>query len=360
MNLKVGIVGLPNVGKSTLFHALTQKEVHIANYPFATIDPNVGVVPVPDLRLEALAKVSRSQKVIPAVVEFVDIAGLVKGASGGLGLGNTFLSHIKDVDAILHVVRVFQNSDVVHVDAIPDPLRDMATVQLELVLKDLETTEKARERAESEARSGDAKKMQRRDTLQSIKSRLEKEEFLSHLPLTEEERTVAREMGLLTAKPMVVVFNISDQELKDSWKPIDGLLDALKNTPYLAIPVGIEDEARKLSHAEGEEFRALAGVAESLLDQLIQKCYGALDLISFFTTGEDETRSWTIPSGSMAPRAGRAIHSDFEEKFIRAEIIPWKKLVEAGSWAKAKELGWIRTEGKAYTVQDGDVIEFRI
>lgn len=356
----MGIVGMPNVGKSTLFRALTAKPVLIANYPFATIDPNVGVVEVPDERLNKLAQLSRSRKVVPAVIEFVDIAGLVKGAAAGAGLGNAFLSHIRDTDAILHVVRVFKNADIIHVDKEPDPGRDFETICLELILKDLETASRALTKLESDAKSGDAQKIERRDALSRLKSNLEKELLLSRVGLSEEEKIVAAEVGLLTQKPILVVFNISDEELRDNWQPDKVLLERLDGIPYLAFPIGIEGEAIGLSEAEAREFRNLAGIKERGLDTLIRKSYEVLGLITFLTTGEDETRAWTIPAGSKAPRAGRAIHSDFEDKFIRAEIIYWEKLLEAGSWAKARELGAIRTEGKEYVVKDGDVIEFKI
>ena len=356
----MGIVGLPNVGKSTLFQALTAKPVTIANYPFATIDPNVGIVAVPDERLDKLAALSRSKKVVPAVIEFVDIAGLVKGASEGLGLGNTFLSNIRDVDAILHVVRVFKNDDIIHVETAPDPARDFSTICLELILKDLQTVERACDKAESEARNHDPKKIEYRDILKSFKVRLEKEALLSRENLSAAELQLAAQIGLLTQKPMLAVFNISDADITSGWQPDKKLLEALGATPYLSIPIGIEAEAALLSPEESSEFRTLAGIKETGLNLLIKKSYELLDLATFFTTGEDETRAWTIPIGATAPRAGRAIHSDFEDKFIRADIIQWEKLLEAGSWAKARELGMLRTEGREYTVCDGDVIEFKI
>lgn len=360
MSLKVGIIGLPNVGKSTLFRALTRKTVLIANYPFATIDPNVGIVEVPDERLEKLALLSKSKKVIPAVIEFVDIAGLVKGASEGLGLGNAFLSNIRDVDAILHVVRVFENPDVLHVDTVPNPLRDFGIIMLELILKDLETAGKALERSESDAKGGDPRKIERRDALRELVKRLEAEMPLRQCSLSEAERNIAEELGLLSLKPMIVVFNISDRELSEHWIPNQTLADAIGDAPHALIPIGIEDEARSLPEGDAAAFRELAGITGSFLDNLIKLSYQTLNLISFFTTGEDETRAWTIPKDSRASRAGRAIHSDFEEKFIRAEVIFWEKLIEAGSWARARELGTLRVEGRDYVVQDGDVLEFRI
>ncbi|MBI2097204.1 MAG: redox-regulated ATPase YchF [Candidatus Sungbacteria bacterium] len=360
MSLKMGIVGLPNVGKSTLFHALTQKPVTIANYPFATIDPNVGVVPVPDERLEKLAKLSHSKKVIPTVIEFVDIAGLVKGAAEGLGLGNAFLSHIRDVDAILHIVRVFKNPDIIHVEITPHPERDFDIVKSELILKDLDVVDRALEKAESEAKGSDSPKIERRNILRGLKAYLEAETPLSQAKLTDNEEIIAGQIGLLTQKPMLVVFNIADAEIAGQWKPGPSLANILRETPYLAIAIGIESEAASLAGAEANEFRRLAGIEETGLSMLIKKSYEMLGLITFFTTGEDETRAWTIPAGSKAPRAGRAIHSDFEDKFIRAEVIRWDKLLHAGAWAKARELGLLRTEGRDYVVEDGDVIEFKI
>lgn len=368
--IKIGIVGLPNVGKSTLFKTLTQKQVVIANYPFATIDPNIGVVEVPDERLKKLAELSNSKKIIPAIIEFADIAGLVKGASQGLGLGNEFLSNIRDVDAILHLVRVFKDPNIIHVEKGADPLRDFEIINLELVLKDLDVVSKAFAKAESEAKSaargepsrwlGDKIKAKRRDSLQKIKMILEEDKLLFG-KLDPDDVKTASEIGLLTQKPMLVVFNISEEELSENWAPDEKLKSALGGILFLSIPIGIESVVSDAESAdEKQELLEMAGVKETSLNMLIKKSYETLGLMTFLTTGEDETRAWTIPIGSTAPRAGRAIHSDFEEKFIRAEVIRWDKLIEAGSWSKARDLGWLRTEGKEYIVRDGDVIEFKI
>ena len=359
--LKIGIVGLPNVGKSTLFKALTQKPVTIANYPFATIDPNIAVVEVPDERLYKLAELSHSHKTIPTAIEFADIAGLVKGAAHGLGLGNAFLSHIRDADAILHLVRVFADPNIIHIENGTDPQRDLEIINMELVLKDLEIVSRALEKAESDSRSGDKTKIRRRETLEKIKRLLAVGKLL-HFDLTgPEELRLCAEIGLLTHKPILVVFNISEQELNQNWQPDARLKEALGSADYLAIPVGLEAEAADIhSASEQKEFYEIAGIKETGLNNLIKKCYEVLGLITFFTTGEDETRAWTIPAGAKAPRAGRAIHSDFEEKFIRAEVIHWSQLLECGSWAKARELGQLRLEGKEYAVNDGEVIEFKI
>ena len=357
--IKLGIVGLPNVGKSTLFKVLTQKQVVIANYPFATIEPNIGVVEVPDERLSKLAEFSRSQKTVPAIIEFADIAGLVKGAAEGEGLGNKFLAHIRDVDAILHLVRVFEDGDIIHVEAKPDPERDFEIINLELALKDLSIVSKALEKAESEAKSGDKIKTKRRDVLQKIKSVLEESKPLFGL-LDSDEIKISSEIGLLTHKPMLTVFNISEKQLSQNWQPSDKLKKILGVMPYLAIPIGLEEAASDATPNEKRELLEIAGIKETGLNRLVKKSYETLGLITFFTTGEDETRAWTIPSGSKAPRAGRAIHSDFEEKFIRAEVIHWDKLLAAGSRAQARELGWLKTEGKEYVVKDGDVVEFKI
>lgn len=356
----MGIVGMPNVGKSTLFKALTDKEVLIANYPFATIDPNIGVVPVPDERLAKLAEFSQSKRVVPAIIEFVDIAGLVKGASQGEGLGNAFLTHIRDTDAILQVVRVFQNPDIFHANKEPNPESDFETISLELILKDLDTVMKALTKAESEAKTGEAKKIARRDAVKRLKDLLEAGALLHSAGISEEHTLLAEELQLLTIKPMLVVFNISDKELAADWKPDAKLSASLKGVPYLSIPIGIEGEAAGMSGGDASEFRELAGLKESGLTQLIRKSYEALGLITFLTTGEDESRAWTIPGGSTAPRAGRAIHSDFEARFIRADITTYPDLIRAGTWAKAREMGLVRTEGKEYVVHDGDVIEFKV
>lgn len=356
----MGIVGMPNVGKSTLFKALTDKEVLIANYPFATIDPNIGVVPVPDERLAKLAELSKSKRIVPAIIEFVDIAGLVKGASQGEGLGNAFLTHIRDTNAILQVVRVFQNPDILHVNKEPDPESDFLTISLELILKDLDTVSKALTKAESEAKTGDTKKLARRDAIQRIKDLLEADTLLYSAGMSEEDKLLGEELQLLTIKPMLVVFNISDKELAADWKPDAKLLAALKGVPYLSIPIGIEGEAAEMSGADATEFRELAGIKESGLAQLIRKSYEALGLMTFLTTGEDETRAWTIPVGSTAPRAGRAIHSDFEARFIRADVIGYQDLIRAETWIKAREMGLVRIEGREYVVRDGDVIEFKV
>ena len=300
MSLKIGIVGLPNVGKSTLFQALTKKEVDRSNYPFATIDPNIGIVEVPDARLKNLAEISHSKKIVPAVVEFVDIAGLVKGAAEGEGLGNKFLTHIREVDAILEVVRAFEDDSVIHVAGKPNPASDIETIKIELELKDIETKEKAK------------------DPMQ---------------------------LQLLSQKPILYVFNVSENSKL--------LFPDLPSS--IALDIKKEFELSELSEKDREELGEQSGLGE-----LIRKAYELLNLITFFTTGEDESRAWTIPKNSTAPRAGRAIHSDFEKKFIRAEVIPYDKFVESGSMAKARESGLLRTEGKEYIVKDGDIIEFKI
>ncbi len=358
--MKIGIVGLPNVGKSTLFKALTKKSVVIANYPFATIDPNVGVVEVPDKRLQKLAQLSSSKKIIPAAIEFVDIAGLVKGAAQGEGLGNAFLSNIRDVDALLQVVRVFKDDNIIHVEKETDPTRDFEIIKLELLLKDLDVTSRALDKAVSETKNNDKQKIKRKEILEKIKNILEANKLL-YGNADENEIATASEIGLITQKPMLAVFNISETELAENWQP-DSLLKAeLGAIPYLTVPMALEAMVADVTDSqEQSEIYELAGIKETALAALIKKSYEILGLITFFTTGEDETRAWTIPVDSKAPRAGRAIHSDFEEKFIRAEVIEWSKLLEAGSWSQARDLGWLRIEGKEYVVKDGDTIEFKI
>jgi len=358
MSLKIGIVGLPNVGKSTLFKALTKKKVDIANYPFCTIEPNVGVVEVPDARLWKLSEFSKSKKTVSAVVEFVDIAGLVKGAAEGEGLGNKFLTHIKEVDAIAHVVRVFQDKDIIRVSQEANPLSDIEVIEYELILKDLETISKRLETLQKEVKAGKKGSAEEFAYLQKTADGL-KTGQLQHSNILQNVGMFP-DLQLLTAKPFIYVFNVSEDQIQNKWSPEVELKAALGSSPHIAISAKIESELSELSEDERKEFMESVGIHEGGLNQLIRTGYQTLGLMTFFTTGEDETRAWTIPLGSSAPRAGRAIHSDFEEKFIRADVISWQKLLEAGSWARARELGTLRTEGKEYIIKDGDVIEFKI
>lgn len=379
MSLKIGIVGLPNVGKSTLFRALTKKQVSVENYPFVTIEPNIGIVEVPDERVEKLATLSHSKKIIHAVVEFVDIAGLVKGASTGEGLGNKFLANIREVDAIAEVVRVFDDPNIIHVQNRVDPKSDIEVIELELILKDAETVSKRLESAAKLAKGGDKTAAIQKEFLEKLKPVLDAGKRASSVLTSvsvrhttdtdkkfnageerEEISTLLNELGLLTAKPRIIVFNASEQQIQQGWKPSDDVRAVIGQDSWIAISAKVEDELNSLELNERNEYLQSLGLKESGLDTLIKTGYGTLGLITFLTTGEDETRAWTIPSGSTAPKAGRAIHSDFEQKFIRAEVIPYTKFIEAGSIARARELGWLGIEGKEYIVQDGDVIEFRV
>lgn len=329
MKLSIGIVGLPNVGKSTLFKILTKQEITIANYPFATIDPNVGVVVVPDERADKLAKLSNSKKFVPAVVEFYDIAGLVKGANKGEGLGNQFLANIRNVQAILHLVRCFGQSDIIHVEGGVDPARDIDIVEMELVFKDLETVTKRLPKLEAEARSGDKQAVKNLPVLQEVKKKLESGNLA--LPFVKEQ--IVRELQLLTAKPQLFLLNGKPEEAsEDVKKKIGGM---------------------------GFDFIIADLNADDTVPELIKEAYKILNLMSFFTTGEDETRAWTVERGTKAPQAAGVIHTDFEKNFIRAEVINWQKLLEAGGWREAKQKGWLRLEGKDYVVQDGDVMVVR-
>ncbi|MEK7510164.1 MAG: redox-regulated ATPase YchF [Patescibacteria group bacterium] len=352
MALSIGIVGLPNVGKSTLFQALTRKKVDIANYPFCTIDPNVGIVKVPDERLGKLAVLLRSAKIIPAVVEFVDIAGLVRGANKGEGLGNQFLANIREVDAIVQVVRCFEDPDIVHVEQGVDPIRDMETIQTELILKDLETITKRLFNLEREVRGQKKEAVEEVAMLQDLQSFMNKGKpsfsfMQEHLESTE----ILKPLFLLSAKPILYLFNANSSNEATRAKEKANSLGA----PFVVVNLKEELDVAGLALEEIKEL----GLKPSRLGELIAKSYQLLDLITFFTTGPDETRAWTIRRGEKAPQAGGVIHSDFEKKFIKALVIPWDKLFQAGSIGEAMTKGWIRTEGKEYVVRDGDVIEIK-
>ncbi|MCR4322527.1 MAG: redox-regulated ATPase YchF [Candidatus Azambacteria bacterium] len=366
MSLSIGIVGLPNVGKSTLFKALTKKQVDIQNYPFCTIEPNVGVVAVPDERLAKLAAFSHTTKIIPTIIEFSDIAGLVRGASQGEGLGNQFLSHIRETKAIAQVVRIFEDENIIHVEKRIDPLGDVEVINLELIFADLSTVTKRLEKTTRDAKSGNKELAIEKELLEKIKTALESGALVNTLSFEPGDLPFVKELNLLTAKPILYVLNKklggkNLDELND--ERYQRLMEYFKKNAavFVVLDASIELELNELSQEDREEYKKELGIADaSGLDALIQKSYELLGLETYITTGEMETRAWTIRKGTKAPQAAAEIHGDFEKKFIRAEVINWQDLLNAGSFAAAREKGLLRTEGKEYVVKDGDVIEFKI
>ncbi|HMP85335.1 MAG TPA: redox-regulated ATPase YchF [Candidatus Paceibacterota bacterium] len=362
--LTIGIVGLPNVGKSTLFHALTKKSVSAENYPFCTIDPSVGIVPVPDERLWKLSEMSKSEKTIPAVVEFTDIAGLVKGASAGEGLGNKFLSHIREVDAIAEVVRIFEDDNVIHVHGKINPLSDIEVINLELILADRETVTKRLGSVARDAKSGKKEAVLEKEILEKVDKILEQGKMANSIDYSEDEEKILNGLHLLSIKPILYVLNKKNggknlDEIND--ERFTNLINFFENSKsnYVIVDANFESEIKDFSDSEKKEFRQ-GNSTEYGIDELIKQSYKTLDLITYFTTGQKETRAWTTKKDSTAPIAGKAIHTDFQEKFIRADIIFWQDLLSVGSYAKARESGLLRTEGKEYIVKDGDVIEFKV
>lgn len=365
MSLSLGIVGLPNVGKSTLFNALTKKSVAAENYPFCTIDPSVGIVPVPDERLWKLSKLSNSAKTIPAVVEFVDIAGLVKGASEGEGLGNKFLTNIRETDAILEIVRIFEDDKIIHVHNEISPMSDIGVINLELILADSETVTKRLSTLQRDVKANKKEAVFENDVLNKVDAVLKQGKLVNTLSFDDKETSVVKQLNLLTAKPIMYGLNKKAggknlDEMND--ERFTKLLEFFKenNSQYVLIDANIENELKDLEGDEKEVFRNELGGKDDGIDNLIKAGYKLLNLITYFTTGEDETRAWTVLRDSTAPVAGQAIHTDFKDKFIRAEVVHCDDLLSSGGYAVAREKGKVRTEGKEYIVKDGDVIEFKI